>query len=596
MKRTWQIWMLFSLCFLAIAVAMSWLSLKVVRLDALRETDRAETELARREAELQERISSALYRMDLKMLPLISQEAARPTYFYQTAAAVNPESQWVQLYFQVNPDGAITPANKHLAATSFDYQSLLRATSSHHLDSDVATQNMSAANQSAPIAYNVPAVENLRNQIENQAVELPTMQTSNKFEIQQSRRTQRINEEFSQRRDSTQQITQQTWANNLANGSGFNTENTLDTGSDSEFLQTNQAIPMQPVWMKNNVVLTRRVNTTQGTVIQCCWLDWQQIQSNLQTEVADLLPGVEFQPVTRDTQLQIGTALTTIPVQLIVDRPKMLSMLAIDSPVVAKDSVLPTSLIAAWCGLLLAGVCSAMLLHGVLRLSEKRAAFVSAVTHELRTPLTTFRMYAEMLAEGMVSAEKQQQYAGTLKVQADRLAHLVENVLQFARLERGPARIAFESVTICDLLQRFRLRLEERAADSQMELLIDIDEPLAEHCLKTQPAAIEQILFNLVDNACKYAQSTSDKRIMITVGRRGNTIELGVRDFGPGIRAVDRKRMFEPFHQSELASTNAVPGVGLGLALCHRMAHSLGGRLYAKDHSGGAWFVLELNA
>lgn len=78
MKKAWQVWSLFLLCLLAVAVAMAWLSLKTVHLDAQREIDRAETELARREAELQERISSALYRLDLKMLPLVAQETARP--------------------------------------------------------------------------------------------------------------------------------------------------------------------------------------------------------------------------------------------------------------------------------------------------------------------------------------------------------------------------------------------------------------------------------------------------------------------------------------------------------------------------------------
>jgi signal transduction histidine kinase len=596
MKRTWQIWVLFSLCFAAIAVAMSWLSLKVVRLDSLREIDRAETELARREAELQERISSALYRMDLKMLPLISQEAARPTYFYQTAATVIPESQWVQSYFQVTAEETVASRNEQLAVALFDFQSLLRATSEQQLNDIAATQARIPPDHSAQIAYNVPAVDNFRNQIEDQAMELPTAKASNKFEIQQSRRTQRINEEFNQRRDSTQQITQQTWANNIAIGNGFDTENVFGNDEAASLLETNQTIQMQPVWMENNLVLTRRINSPRETVIQCCWLNWEKIKADLQTEVAALLPGVEFQPITHDSQIHIGTALTTIPVQLIVDRPRMLSMLAIDSPMATKESMLSVSLIAAWCGLLLAGVCSAMLLHGVLRLSEKRAAFVSAVTHELRTPLTTFRMYSEMLAEGMVPTEKQQQYADTLKTQADRLAHLVENVLQFAKLERGPAKMVCEHVAIHDLLQRFRLRLEERVASSQMKLLIDLDESLAEHYLTTQPAAIEQILFNLVDNACKYAQTASDQRIIILVSRSGKKVELSVRDFGPGIRPADRKRMFEPFRQSDLATSNAVPGVGLGLALCDRMARSLGGRLYAKAHSGGAWFVLELDA
>ena len=84
----------------------------------------------------------------------------------------------------------------------------------------------------------------------------------------------------------------------------------------------------------------------------------------------------------------------------------------------------------------------------MVALSERRGAFVSAVTHELRTPLTTFRMYAEMLAEGMVpSPEARQKYLETLRREADRLAHLVENVLQYARLERGRPGGRRENVT-----------------------------------------------------------------------------------------------------------------------------------------------------
>ena len=106
----------------------------------------------------------------------------------------------------------------------------------------------------------------------------------------------------------------------------------------------------------------------------------------------------------------------------------------------ATISAIRISLIIAWCCLVLGCVASAVMLRSVMVLSERRAAFVSAVTHELRSPLTTFRMYAEMLAEGMVRDEQQRRtYLETLRVEADRLSHLVDNVLQYARLERGRA-------------------------------------------------------------------------------------------------------------------------------------------------------------
>jgi len=652
MKKTWQIWSLFFFSVLAVAIAMSWLSLKTIRLDALRETDRAETELARREAELQERVSSALYRMDLKMLPLVAQEAARPQNFYQSfydvippdgsvdqsaeqtesrsgklhlaSPLLFPSSDFVLLHFEIDSENVITSpqfpvgnernvamVTYHVSETAlestltkinkarqlFDYQTLLQKDMAVDgavlVDSSSSTLNPNVL----ALAYNVPAVENFRNQIQNQTTEPTNNNSANRIEQQRSRADQRINSGFNQRRDSTQELTQLNAINsNSINNIGYGLGNGLDPQSFTwpSIGESLPSLPMQPIWLGENLILARQIVNDKRNVIQCCWLNWEKIEVDLKSEVRDLLPDLQFEAVTSETELKIGTALTTIPVQIMVDRAKMLAMLAFDSPDVAAKSVLPVSLIAAWCCLGLAAITSALLLNGVLRLSERRAAFVSAVTHELRTPLTTFRMYSEMLADGMVPPEKQQQYANTLKVQADRLSHLVENVLQFARLERGSAKIALETVTVGELSSRFRSRLEERAADSEMQLVFDLDETTSKRSLVTQPAAIEQILFNLVDNACKYAQASNDKRIVVSVGQSSSRIQFSVRDFGPGIKPSDRKRMFEPFQQSATATANAIPGVGLGLSLCDRMARSLGGRLIDKPCTSGALFVLEI--
>ena len=105
-----------------------------------------------------------------------------------------------------------------------------------------------------------------------------------------------------------------------------------------------------------------------------------------------------------------------------------------------------------WGAVLFAVLAAAVLLHGVMTLSERRAAFVSSVTHELRTPLTTFRMYAEMLARGMVpDAERRQEYYETLQSESERLTLLVENVLAYARLERGRKPQAQDRVTMVAL-------------------------------------------------------------------------------------------------------------------------------------------------
>ena len=670
MRKPWQIWTVFLLCLLAVAMAMSWLSFKIIRLDALRETDRIETELARREAELQERVSSALYRMDLMMLPLVAQEAARPYYLYHSfyeivapektlVGAMEPSGQspqrpqslrlpspilfqtapFVLLHFEVDADNEITSpqvpegAEADEAVSAFQVNPATLQENQRYIEQARGIFGYELiAGKCEPIGADrlvdasprsfVPLTgssqvdglpfEYFRNPIKIQRSD-PTSQlsanpTTNRLDVQRSRGEDRVNREFDQRRGATENFTQQNVASNsygVGQGLGFGNGAQIAQSNAAPLVLTNSMEndstkplrigPTKPVWIGEHLIFLRRVERNGESVIQGCWLDWAAIRSALQANVVELLPDVQLEAVTAETELLSGTAMTTLPVRLVVDRPKLLTMLAMEPPDMPHpNSGARTSLLAAWFGLGLAAIASAMLLRGVLRLSERRAAFVAAVTHELRTPLTTFRMYSEMLADGMVADEKRQQYANTLKIQADRLSLLVENVLQFARLERGPAKTIRETVLVGELLERFRLRLSERAADDEMRLEYELDPAIVNVALVTQPATVEQILFNLVDNACKYAQSTTDKRIVVSLIRSGQWVQMQVRDFGPGIEKADRKRMFEPFHQTPSATAKAVPGVGLGLALCRRMASSLGGRLFCGDCSPGAMFVLEL--
>ena len=170
--------------------------------------------------------------------------------------------------------------------------------------------------------------------------------------------------------------------------------------------------------------------------------------------------------------------------------------------------------------MLLAALAVAALLQGVLSLSERRGAFVSAVTHELRTPLTTFRMYAEMLAENMVPDEQTRHgYLETLRVEADRLTHLVENVLSYARLERSRPARRIGSVSVAEIFDQSAVgRLTDRARQADLTLSVEADEPVRHARALADPAAVEQILFNLVDNACKYA-ATADRPNAAPLGR-----------------------------------------------------------------------------
>jgi signal transduction histidine kinase len=249
----------------------------------------------------------------------------------------------------------------------------------------------------------------------------------------------------------------------------------------------------------------------------------------------------------------------------------------------------------AACAAVLAGAV-AVLLIGSLRQRRRRADFVSAIAQEMRTPLTTFRLYTDILAEGMVAPAEQHDYLDTLRAEADRLEHLVENVLAYSRLERRPEP-RLEPVPLADLLGELWDRLGGHAVRAGMALAVDLPFPeLAEERVLVDRNAVERILLNLMDNACKYATGGTDARLEVRALRRGRHLVLRFQDNGPGIASGERRRLFRPFHKSAARAAGGVPGVGLGLPLSRRLARSMGGDLRLVDSGprGGAAFELSL--
>lgn len=648
-KKPWQIWSLFALILCVVAPAMVWLTMQINQADQIRERDRVETELARRQAELQERINSALYRMDWWATPLVAQEAARPYYlyepFYRVSAAsggwsqFNSESiadevqkpspllyetsEFVVMHFQVGENNQISSPQRPIGVCS-DQAISCGVTKDQLLSNDANLEQASlfcsfpeviALCPSLPkvdeselsseagfqTVYHDPGfnrfsnpygqINDLMNDIDERnqlALNQNRGGKGQKYQTQVDRSVLRGNAEYGQRAQTAEDNAQKQWAQNFANNKLNNEAVPVETGLVREGV-------MRPVWLNGHLILARRVEGQKTKLVQCCWLDWEKIKKKLQDEVADILPEVELAPITDLAELDFSRAMATLPIQMVVDAPKLMSALAIDSSPKIEDSPsgLKMSLWVAWLGLGVAAVASGLLLKGVLQLSERRAAFVSAVTHELRTPLTTFKMYSEMLAEKMVPPDKEQEYAKTMKVEADRLSNLVENVLQFARLEQGACEGRNERLAVSDLLGRFDHRLHRRAQKSNMDLMIQLNDA-GKITLETDPGKVEQIIFNLVDNACKYAVSGTDRRIELSVTSKKQRLCIAVQDYGPGVSAKFRKRLFKPFCKSDQDAADSASGVGLGLALCHRMATSLGGKIYLGDSKTGARIVLEI--
>ncbi len=341
---------------------------------------------------------------------------------------------------------------------------------------------------------------------------------------------------------------------------------------------------LAPLWHDELLLMVRTVNVEQQLLLQGFWVDWPALRKQLLASVKDILPGAELHPASAQDP-RTSRKLAALPVRL---EPGPLG------PEQDADLTLWLTLAATWTGFLIAALAGIVLLVGTLSLSERRAVFVSAVTHELRTPLTTFRMYADMLADGMVKdPDKTKRYLETLRREAVRLGHLVENVLAYSRIERGRATAPPETVAAGELIERFEARLAGRAQQADMTLVVSVSDSVAFTALHVDISAVEQILFNLVDNACKYAQAAQDRRIHLEV-ELGARLNILVRDHGPGIPAAERRQLFAPFSKSAQRAALSAPGVGLGLALSRRLARAMGGELSYRGDSSGAIFVVEL--
>ncbi len=355
--------------------------------------------------------------------------------------------------------------------------------------------------------------------------------------------------------------------------------------------------PLQPVWIGSELLLARRIEREGGEALEGIWINREALRANLLGSVRDLLPAAELLPAQSDTA-DPGRRLALLPFELDPGPPPVLPS--------AGWTAARLGLGAASLAILLVAAGAGALLLGALRLAQRRDDFVSAVTHELRTPLTTFRMYTEMLDEGMVPIEKHSEYLGTLRAEAERLGHLVENVFAFARLERGGRSSRTEVVTLHDLLEpvarHLAVDLERRGLDFALHLPAD----LAEETVRVDSVAVERILQNLADNAAKFAGrpadptgSTDRPRFEIRAERTARGIVIIAADDGPGIPRRERRRLFRPLRRSATrAAIEGAPGLGLGLALSRGLARSLGGDLRSVERpersEPGAAFALDL--
>lgn len=226
-------------------------------------------------------------------------------------------------------------------------------------------------------------------------------------------------------------------------------------------------------------------------------------------------------------------------------------------------------------------------LNSELKLARQKTDFVSNVSHELKTPLTSIRMFSELLTDGRVSdAGKQKTYLNIITAEAARLTRLINNVLDFSRMESGEKKYHFQP---CDLVEvvhstteTFRPHLEAGG------FKFDCEFPTTEISVRGDADALAQILVNLLSNAEKY--SNGRKEIGVRLALKQSPLpyaEIQVLDCGSGVPRGSEEKVFEKFYRAHDSLSSGVQGSGLGLTIARQIARAHGGDVVCEPREGG---------
>jgi signal transduction histidine kinase len=215
-----------------------------------------------------------------------------------------------------------------------------------------------------------------------------------------------------------------------------------------------------------------------------------------------------------------------------------------------------------------------------MKLARLKSDFVANVSHELRTPLALIRLYAETLELGRLTAqEKYQEYFRIIREESERLTALINNILDFSRIEAGRKEYEFKETNLAELvrstLDSYRFQIEQNGFAFEENISGDIPP------VNIDREAIARSLLNLVNNALKY--SKDQKYIGVSLYRSNGSVKLEVQDRGIGIAAAEQDKIFEKFYRCGDPLVHNTKGSGLGLSLVRHIAQAHGGNVFVES-------------
>lgn len=237
---------------------------------------------------------------------------------------------------------------------------------------------------------------------------------------------------------------------------------------------------------------------------------------------------------------------------------------------------------------------------GLFESSRLKNEFIASVSHELRTPLNSIIGFAELL-EGMSietkeGRDKRIRYLRNILTSGQSLLDMINELLDMAKIEAGRMEVNLESSSVEDLLEGLSgiMRPQARAVDVTLELQVDDELP----SLQTDPGKLQQILYNYLSNAIKFAPPDSVVTISankVTLQDESTSVNISIRDRGPGIPEDMMDMVFEKFRQIDATHTREHAGTGLGLAICRELADLIHATLSVESVVGkGATFHVQI--
>jgi signal transduction histidine kinase len=227
-----------------------------------------------------------------------------------------------------------------------------------------------------------------------------------------------------------------------------------------------------------------------------------------------------------------------------------------------------------------------------LRLNKLKSEFISNVSHELKSPLTSIRMMTEMLHHNRVETEERKSaYYSAMLEESEHLSHLIDNILDFSRMEDDRKNYDFTDLDLNELILKFLESTSERFAEPGFN--IRYNHPDQVPLIRADKDAILQVLYNLVDNAIKF--SGTSRQIDINLVSKDDELQLYVKDYGIGISSKDQEKIFDRFYRGTEPQRLGIKGSGIGLTIVKRIIDVHKWRLSIESESGeGSTFMVRI--